>query len=257
VADGVITTEVPGDWKALQAEVARILEECGLAVQVEKTIATVRGTVEVDVFAEESVTGRIYTLVCECKRWKTNVPQTVIHAFRTVVTDSGANVGYIISSAGFQTGAFTAAELTNLRLVTWEDFQSDFEQKWLEQFLMNYVAERFDTLFNYTEYLMPRVYGTLSEEGQRRFSALNKKYSSFGWMMMTFTPYAHAFVSQGAFPELPLRNRVNPQAEGFGPVPDSVLDAGGYREFLNAADAYRELAMRDFEQVIAESSSAT
>jgi hypothetical protein len=30
------------------------------------------------------------------------VPQTVVHSFRTVVIDSGANHGLIISSGGFQ-----------------------------------------------------------------------------------------------------------------------------------------------------------
>jgi len=31
----------------------------------------------------------------------------------------GANVGYVITTTGFQAGGLGAADLTNLRLVTW------------------------------------------------------------------------------------------------------------------------------------------
>jgi restriction system protein len=72
----------------------------------------VRGTAEIDVYATETVDGRSYTILVECKNWTARVPQAVIHGFRTVVADSGANLGYIVSAAGFQSGALTAAELT-------------------------------------------------------------------------------------------------------------------------------------------------
>lgn len=32
--------------------------------------------------------------------WRSRVPQNVIHGFRTVLADIGANVGYIVSMAG-------------------------------------------------------------------------------------------------------------------------------------------------------------
>lgn len=112
----MITDREPADWRELQTLVARILAECGMQSEVEKSIALARGAAEVDVVALEAVQGRTNTIFCECKLWKSSVPQTVIHAFRTVVSDSGANVGYVITSSGFQRGAFAAADLTNLRL---------------------------------------------------------------------------------------------------------------------------------------------
>src|SRR5215510_13924373 len=127
----MITSSAPNHWRDLQSQVARILNECGFTVEIEKTVKTVRGNVELDVYAKETVDGRRYSIICECKRWSSRVPQEVIHGFRTVVSDIGANIGYIVSMRGFQSGAFKASELTNIELVTWEEFQSVFEQSWL------------------------------------------------------------------------------------------------------------------------------
>jgi hypothetical protein len=53
-----------------------------------------------------------------------------VHSFRTVIADMGADVGIIISANGFQRGAMAAAALTNIRLMTWEEFQQAFETRW-------------------------------------------------------------------------------------------------------------------------------
>lgn len=45
----MITPNEPETWQQLQEEVARILRECGFAVEVERTLTTVRGAVEIDV----------------------------------------------------------------------------------------------------------------------------------------------------------------------------------------------------------------
>src|ERR1051325_9219793 len=119
----LLTACTPATWQELQTDVAAILKECGFSVEIEKTVKSVRGSVEIDVYGEEDINGRKHKIACECKHWKASVPQTVIHAFRTVIADIGANVGYLISSGGFQSGSLTAAELTNLELLTWEQFQ--------------------------------------------------------------------------------------------------------------------------------------
>ncbi|QFY44025.1 restriction endonuclease [Candidatus Methylospira mobilis] len=104
----MITSVVPDTWQALQTEVGKLLTERGFAVEVEKTMASARGEIEIDVYAVENVRRRRYSIACECKHWQRPIPQTVVHAFRTVVSEIGANVGYIISMAGFQSGSFRA-----------------------------------------------------------------------------------------------------------------------------------------------------
>jgi restriction system protein len=71
----------PSDWKELQKFTATILSECGFDAEIEKEIETVRGKVEVDVYAERKAAFESKT-ICECKYWQSPVPQTVVHAFR-------------------------------------------------------------------------------------------------------------------------------------------------------------------------------
>lgn len=125
MADYQIINNDPNDWRMLQHDVSTILKDCGYETETEKTIETVRGKVEVDVIATKK---KAYTstILCECKYWNTAVPQTVIHAFRTVVEDSGASQGIIISKTGFQKGAFEAVAKSNLVLLTWQGFQNVF-----------------------------------------------------------------------------------------------------------------------------------
>ncbi|TNC59559.1 restriction endonuclease [Rubellimicrobium roseum] len=102
----MITEAVPNTWQDLQEQTAQILRECGWSAETEVTVATVRGQVELDVLATETVQGREYKAIVECKNWASRVPQAVIHSFRTVVGDIGAHSGYIVSRAGFQAGAY-------------------------------------------------------------------------------------------------------------------------------------------------------
>ena len=91
-----ITNEVPSDWKDLQNKVCKFLNEAGYDSESPKTIKTVRGDVEVDVFSISN-DELIKQFICECKFWNTPVPKEKIHAFRTVVHDSGSMVGIFIS----------------------------------------------------------------------------------------------------------------------------------------------------------------
>ena len=102
----MITSKDPSNWKHLQEWVAQILMECGWTAELEKSVNTVRGTVELDVYGYEVVDGRRYMIACECKYWKANIPQHVIHSFRTVASDLGVNVGYIIPLPAFKVERF-------------------------------------------------------------------------------------------------------------------------------------------------------
>lgn len=63
-----------------------------------------RGHATIDVLADETVQGITQRIICECKNWRTNVLQEKAHAFRTVMQETGAHRGYIISRSGFQAG---------------------------------------------------------------------------------------------------------------------------------------------------------
>lgn len=147
----------PEDWRALQEMTGQLFAEVECEVEIGKKLAILRGTKEIDVYARDRHAVPPAAYLCECKFWKRAVPQEVVHAFRTVVSDAGAHRGFIISSAGFQQGAFEAARNTNTDLVTFTQLQEMFFDRWRVA-----MGERFtpyaDRLFPYWDFpgRMPR-----------------------------------------------------------------------------------------------------
>lgn len=125
-----ITTTEPKNWRNLQDEVCRYLNEAGYIAETPKTIKTVRGHVEVDVYAESNKE-LIKSFICECKYWNSPIPKEKIHAFRTVTHDSGSMLGIIISKNGFQSGAYEAAYCSNILLKDWTGFIDLIKRQWL------------------------------------------------------------------------------------------------------------------------------
>lgn len=126
-----IFAKEPITWQELQNMCAEILLGCGYEVEVEKSIKTVRENVNVDVFAIKSAYPK-ETIIIECKFWQAAVPKTIAHSFRTVISDYGANSGYIISKMGFQVGVYNAVENTNISLMTFNQFQDNFKIPYLK-----------------------------------------------------------------------------------------------------------------------------
>ena len=127
----IITKEVPCSWKDLQDKVCKYLNQAGYHAVSPKTIETVRGNVEVDVFVT-SEDELLKQFVCECKYWDTPVTKEKIHAFRTVVQDSGSMLDVFISKNGFQKGAIEAANCSNVILKDWNGFLDLIEHQWLK-----------------------------------------------------------------------------------------------------------------------------
>ena len=130
-----LTSEEPSTWKELQDLVCKYLNEAGYEAVSPKTIETVRGEVEVDVYATAKHE-LIRSFICECKHWKSAVPKEKVHAFRTVVQDSGATLGILISKGGFQSGAVEAARCSNVLLKDWDGFLAMIADQWLFQRLL-------------------------------------------------------------------------------------------------------------------------
>jgi restriction system protein len=240
----MITGNEPESWQALQREVGRILSECGFVVEIEKIAECARGKVELDVYAAENVRGRKYVIACECKYWGTRIPQAVVHGFRTVVQETGANVGYIISMQGFQSGAVVASDFTNLKLVTWQEFQDIFQESWLEEYFTKQIDEKLDPLLTYTEPLLPAWFDRMTEEDKKAYFALKEKYDLFGMLMQSLSSYGR-IARKKALPMLPLRALFE-AAPILDTIPNHILDETAYRELLDSSVAYGEVATSEF-----------
>lgn len=138
----------PSNWKDLQEKTAKLLSECGFYTEIEKMIETVRVNVNIDVYVENTVVIPKSIILIECKCWGNPVPQTIIHAFRSVVSDYGPNFGYVITKNGFQKGAYAAASNTNIQLLTWEEFLLLFRENWRERMFWR-IWNRYNNILHY------------------------------------------------------------------------------------------------------------
>lgn len=147
----MIFSSEPRDWKDLQNKVCQIFNEMGYDASVEKVIATVRGEVEIDVYAADITKKPKMIYLCECKYWNAPIPQHVIHSFQTVVSNAGAHLGYIISKNGFQSGAYNAAKNSNIELLDWDQFQEMHFEAWCNSMhkRLRPLAEAFSYYFDY------------------------------------------------------------------------------------------------------------
>jgi hypothetical protein len=244
----------PGDWKGLQNQVNEIFRRSGLNSETDKKISTVRGSVNIDVFAEDSGSQPTTTYLCECKHWKSNVPKTVVHALRTVVQDYGANWGFIISSGAYQSGAYEAAAKSPVRLLTWNDFQKLFVDRWIHNYMIPRLREEADPLVEYTEPINSRVFrkaDKLATEKRQLFKELRQKYMSLGFLALRFI-VAEFAGEMTSMTNLPLRRNI----PDFGAVqtnlPDDLLDAICLRDFVDILCRHAQEGIAAFDQVFGE-----
>ncbi len=228
----MITENTPSNWKELQDWCAQLLRECGFQVKTEVSVDLVRGQAEIDVFATERIEERTYTSLIECKNWQSKVPQHVVHSFRTVVGDLGANTGYIVSKAGFQSGAYEAAEKSNIKLLDWSEFQGEFERQWLSKYLRPEVDKRFMRLDEYLEaaICVEDWYKSLTATEEAQWKELQAKYSPITFLLMLFSPYFKMANPAAEVPTLPLSASL--PTELATSLPESLTNRTGYRQLL-------------------------
>jgi hypothetical protein len=174
-----IFDRAPATWNELQNLVGQMFSEMGCGVTVGETLELVRGKKEIDVLVQDPSTIPPSQYLCECKYWKNPVPQEIVHSFRTVMADAGAQRGFIISSAGFQRGAHEAVQNTNTHLVTFDELQALFFDRWRvarSKYFMPYA----DRLFPYWDPAggkrVPRGWG---KDQSRQLELLNLAFEPF------------------------------------------------------------------------------
>lgn len=246
----MITNSVPGSWQDLQAEAAKILKECGFHTEVEKPIELARGGVNVDVYAEEIIHGRRNLIICECKFWRSKIPQHVIHSFRTIVQDGGINIGYIISINGFQAGSVEASAFSNIELLTWDGFQQKFLNTWYyAHFLPAYTAI-VDDFITFCEPFLPAWFDLMEEGDKADLVKLHERYFVAGMILNEFTNYGQ-FLGTKPVPTLPLWSRFGGKGDEQFIVDlfpaDLLFGAATFREFMDATAEFIKPIMTQYQ----------
>lgn len=167
----MIDNPYPTDWRELQTGVARLFNEIGLIAETEKLLQTPRGEVEVDVYAvDEASVDKIRYLV-ECKNWSAAIPQTVVHAFTTVMSETGANIGFIVSQKGLQAGAARYTNNTSITGLTYLELQQRYFGAWWERHFCIEIGNLADEIMDFAGPFCTRrdqLVAKLSDKKKRR-----------------------------------------------------------------------------------------
>jgi len=177
----------PKDWQDLQDNVCTVLNQVGFEASTSKIIKTPRGQVEVDVYATDPFSIDRIIYIVECKNWENKVPQTVIHSFTTVMQETGANVGYIISKVGFQKGAFDYIQNTSIKNFTFVQFQEKYLRAWAGNYFNNEIHKAADSLIQYTEPInsrRERYIDGLPQTAKKAIRLLMERYSLFASILL-------------------------------------------------------------------------
>jgi len=162
--------------------VSRLFNDIGLSAKVEVELPTPRGRVVVDVFATDENSVDNISYIVECKNWSSAIPKTVVHAFTTVMQETGANIGYIVSQHGLQSGADEYTRHTNITGLTYQALQERYFNVWWQRYFCLAAASAADSAHQYVEPInsfRERIVATLDSEAQTRFRGLQAKYAPF------------------------------------------------------------------------------
>ncbi|MBK7965758.1 MAG: restriction endonuclease [Bacteroidetes bacterium] len=115
--------------------------------------------------------------------------KSVVHSVRTILTDYGANTGYIISRKRFQKGAHEAAKNSNLHLFNFNQFQTEFRAQWVnnvvdELEMIGYPLRKYSDPM---ESFFDKYYDGLDKAKQNEFHQLQNEYDNIS--MMTYRIY--------------------------------------------------------------------
>jgi len=242
----LITDKVPQNGSQLEELVTAILNECKMKAQRHVSLRLPRGSVVVDVLAEEAVDGIAHRTIVECKNWSTNVSKDIVHAFRTVMHEAGANRGYIVSRVGFQKGAKEAAEATNIELVTFMEFQNIYFDKWFKNRIWA-LENKIGDFNTYYEPLGPPGYSQLGNDDERAaYDVVWEKYRFAGAMLQPFSPYLRIL---GPFPIPSLPFDVSDLEKNGVKVPNNIKAATAYREFFEILERYAKIGLEELRVV--------
>ena len=182
----------------------------------------------------------------------------MVHAFRTVVSDSGANTGLIVSSAGFQQGATDAATHSNEQLLDWTEFQHLFVRRWYRAHMRPRIANE---TFGLADYTQLHAGDKLAGERRERFNDLRLRYAPLEALnFLSFHPdmdgahpsfTTHDSNRQRAVdmpPELPISETLAGWSS-LHLIPDEARDATALRPLMEVMLDHSLRAIAEFHEL--------
>ncbi|GAA0689986.1 hypothetical protein GCM10009104_15710 [Marinobacterium maritimum] len=112
------------DWFTFQERIKDHFVSIGADAETNVRIQGVRTVHDIDVLVRTKYLGEDLTWIVEAKHWKSKVTKAQVLTLRSIVDDVGADRGFIVSLAGFQSGAMDASKNTNVTLKTFEQLKA-------------------------------------------------------------------------------------------------------------------------------------
>lgn len=116
------------DWYQFQEEICAYFESIGTSAETNVTVQGVRTSHDIDILVKTKFLGEDLIWIIEAKKWKKKVNKHQVLGLRAIADDIGVDRAFIISEAGFQSGAYEAAENTNIKLKTFEELKIDTKE---------------------------------------------------------------------------------------------------------------------------------
>ena len=112
-------------WYEFQEDITRHFNSLGADAEANVRVQGVRTCHDIDILIKTRFLGENITWIIEAKHWSSKVTKAQILVLRSIVDDIGADRDFIISVAGFQSGAFEATSNTNVKLKTFDELKID------------------------------------------------------------------------------------------------------------------------------------
>ncbi|AYF35406.1 restriction endonuclease [Vreelandella alkaliphila] len=112
------------EWFVFQEKIKDHFVSIGADAETNMRIQGVRTVHDIDVLVRTRYLGEDLTWIVEAKHWKSKVTKAQVLTLRSIVDDVGADRGFIVSLAGFQSGALDASKSTNVTLKTFEQLKA-------------------------------------------------------------------------------------------------------------------------------------
>ena len=104
------------DWAQYQEDAATFFRSLGFNVEVNRLVEGVRSKHKIDVYVTFEKWGMRHTWIVECKKHERAITKADVETLKSIASEVGAGLAFLLSESGFQSGAFDAARKTNVIL---------------------------------------------------------------------------------------------------------------------------------------------
>lgn len=112
-------------WRDYQDEAAAFFRQLGMDAKGDFEVQGVRDVHKIDVLVRIDRRWISQVWIVECKHWKRRVNKLHVEALADILSDVGADRGFMLSEKGFQSGAIRTARFRNITLTSLQELRED------------------------------------------------------------------------------------------------------------------------------------